>query len=226
MAPAALTTVRAVLSRFSDGMPAFTTAFLDGQYVLWLGSGISRDRVPNVYELLGRVVEFLRSRVDPDDEHCVYRSALDDVLALASLTEAERGSLDYGVPFAEWSSRDRIAGVLVARYSEVLDVRVRGEARDYLVWEALDVPETYGSPSIEPDVEHYCIAVLMLEGLVDSAVTANWDGLVERALTELSSSVTDVARFVVKPEDFQLPKRPIEFIKFHGCAVRARSDSN
>lgn len=226
MAPAALTTVRAVLSRFGNGMPAFTTAFLDGQYVLWLGSGISRDRVPNVYELLGRVVEFLRSRIDLDDEHCFYRSALDDVLALASLTEVERGSLDYGIPFAEWSSRDRIAGVLVARYSEVLDVRVRGKARDFLVWEALDVPETYGSPSIEPDVEHYCIAVLMLEGLVDSAVTANWDGLVERALTELSSSVTDVARFVVKPEDFQLPTRPIDFIKFHGCAVRARSDSN
>lgn len=226
MTPGALTSVPEVLSRFDKGMPAFTSAFLDGQYVLWLGSGISRDRVPNVYELLGRVVEFLRSRIDPDDEHCAYRSALDDVLALASLTDAERDSLDFGVPFAEWSSRERIAGVLVARYSEVLDVRVSGKARDFLVWDALDVPDTYGSPSIEPDVEHYCIAVLMLEGLVDSAVTANWDGLVERALAELSSSVADVARFVVKPDDFQLPIRPIDFIKFHGCAVRARSDSS
>jgi len=224
MAPSALTTVPAVLSRFDTEMSEFTSAFLDGQYVLWLGSGISRDRVPNVFELLGRVVEFLRSGIDPNDENCVYRSALDDVLALASLTETERDALDYEIPFAEWSSSERITGVLVARYSEVLDVRVSGKDRDYLVWDVLDVPETYGSPSIEPDIEHYCIAILMLEGLIDSAVTANWDGLVERALDQLSLNLTDTARIVVKPEDFQLPTRPVEFIKFHGCAVRARSD--
>jgi hypothetical protein len=34
-----------------------------------------------------------------------------------------------------------------------------------------------------------------------------------------------VARVIVKPDDFHLPKRRVEFVKFHGCAVRARDDA-
>ncbi len=94
------------------------------------------------------------------------------------------------------------------------------------MWEVLDVPQTYGSADIEPDVEHYCIALLMLEGLVDSAVTANWDGLVEKALSELMPAFDAVARVIVNPTTFRLPKRPVEFVKFHGCAVRARDDAD
>ena len=175
-------TVPAVLERFDTTFSQFAAAFEDGQYVLWLGSGISRDRVPNVYALLERVVESLRVSINPEVKSCPYRSAFDQVLAHASLTADERATVDTAVPFADWSLRERITGVLANQYSKVLDVRVEGKAKDYLVWEVLDVPQTYGSADIEPDVEHYCIALLMLEGLVDSAVTANWDGLVERAL--------------------------------------------
>lgn len=219
-----LRTVPAVLARFDTTLSQFAAAFEDGQYVLWLGSGISRDRVPNVYSLLERVIESLRVSINPDDDSCAYRPAFDAVLALASLTAKERETVDSTIPFAEWALRERITGVLANRYAEVLDVEVEGEARDYLVWEVLDVPQTYGSPDIEPDVEHYCIALLMLEGLVDSAVTANWDGLVEKALSELMPAFDAVTRVIVKPEDFQLPKRHVEFVKFHGCAVRAHGD--
>lgn len=221
-----LRTVPAVLARFDTTLSQFATSFNGGQYVLWLGSGISRERVPNVYSLLDRVIEFLRVGINPDDTSCGVRSAFDQVLALASLTSDEQATIDIGIPFAEWELRERITGVLANRYAEVLDVGVEGEARDYLVWEVLDVPQTYGSPDIEPDVEHYCIAFLMLEGLVDSAVTANWDGLVEKALSELMPAFDAVTRVIVKPEDFRLPKLPVEFVKFHGCAVRAHDDTS
>lgn len=221
-----LRTVPAVLARFDTAMSQFAAAFEDGQYVLWLGSGISRERVPNVYSLLENVIESLRVSIDPTDASCAYRSAFDQVLALANLTADEKAKVDDTVPFADWPLRERITAVLVGNYSKVLDVRVEGKPKDYLVWDVLDVPETYGSPEIEPDVEHYCIALLMLEGLVDSAVTANWDGLVERALSDLMPAFGAVARVIVKPEDFHLPKRPVELVKFHGCAVRARGDVN
>ncbi|MHA7275547.1 SIR2 family protein [Arthrobacter sp. Hz1] len=218
-------TVPAVLARFDTTFSQFATAFGEGQYVLWLGSGISRDRVPNVVELLERVIEFLRVSINPDNQACEYRSALDSVLSLASMTDDERATVNITIPFEDWTLRERIAGVLVGQYSKVLDIRIEGKARDYLVWDVLDVPETYGSPDIEPDVEHYCIALLMLEGLVDSAVTANWDGLVEKALGDLMPEFNTFARVIVKPDDFLLPKRPVEFVKFHGCAVRARDDA-
>lgn len=221
-----LRTVPAVLARFDTAMSQFAAAFEDGQYVLWLGSGISRERVPNVYSLLENVIDSLRDRIDPTDDYCAYRSAFDKVLSLANLTAEEKANIDATVPFANWPLRERIRKALAGNYSKVLDVRVEGKPNDYIVWDVLDVPETYGSPGIEPDVEHYCIALLMLEGLVDSAVTANWDGLVERALSDLMPAFEAVARVIVKPEDFHLPRRPVELVKFHGCAVRAREDIN
>ncbi|MCC4306324.1 SIR2 family protein, partial [Rhodococcus sp. 3-2] len=119
--------------------------------------------------------------------------------------------------------RERIVSTLVTKYSQVLDVAVGDhQPEDYLVWTGLDVPTTYGSPDLEPDVEHYCIAILMLEGLVESAVTANWDGLLEKALDELTPAFGSLVRVAVKPDDFRSAGPRIQVIKFHGCAVRAR----
>jgi hypothetical protein len=216
-------TVTAVLERFGSNFSEFTEAFAEGQYVLWLGSGISRDRVPNVYELLERVLEHLRSNIDDVDSDCGYRTALDEVLRLVGLKRDELESIDYSIVVKDWPLVEHIVSALVTKYSQVLDVAVGDDQpEDYLVWTGLDVPATYGSPALEPDVEHYCIAVLMLEGLVESAVTANWDGLLEKALEELTLAFGSLVRVAVKPDDFRSAGRRIQVIKFHGCAVRAR----
>ncbi|MDV6286952.1 SIR2 family protein [Rhodococcus jostii] len=218
-----LRTVPAVLERFGSTFSEFTAAFNRGQYVLWLGSGISRDRVPNVYELLERVLEHLRSNIVDADPDCEYRTALQEVLRLAGLTSEELESIDHSIAVEDWPLQDRILSTLVTNYSRVLDVLVGDDnPDDYLVWTGLDVPNTYGSPDLEPDVEHYCIAVLMLEGLVESAVTANWDGLLEEALDRLTPAFDSLVRVAVKPDDFRIAGPRIEVIKFHGCAVRAR----
>lgn len=218
-------TVSAVLDRFDSSFSEFAAAFNEGQYVLWLGSGISRDRVPNVDTLLERVVEHIRSNINLDDAVCAYSTALNEVLRLAGLTGEELESSDFAVAFKDWPLRERILSALVTNYSRVLDVLVGDDnPDDYLVWTGLDVPNTYGSPDIAPDVEHFCIAILMLEGLVASAVTANWDGLLEKALAELTPAFHSLVRVAVKPSDFRNGVPRIEVIKFHGCAVRARDE--
>lgn len=191
-------TVSAVLERFGSTFSEFTTASNEGQYVLRLGSGISRERVPNVYALLERVVEHIRSNIVDGAMDCAYRTALNEMLRLAGLSHEELESIDFSIAVGDWPLRSRIISPLVTNYSKVLDVLVGDDnPDDYLVWTGLDVPNTYGSPDLEPDVEHYCIAVLMLEGLVESAVTANWDGLLEKALDKLTPAFGSLVRVAV-----------------------------
>lgn len=219
--------MQAVLERFGSMFWEFVAAFNEGQYVLWLGSGISRDRVPNVDVLLQRALEHLRTNIVDVDTDCAFRAALQEVLQLASLTHEEMESVDFSIAVENWPLRDRIVRTLVTNYSRVLDVTVGDDnPDDYLVWTGLDVPNTYGSPDLQPDVEHYCIAVLMLEGLVASAVTANWDGLLEKALCELTPAFDSIVRVAVKPEDFRIVGPRVDVIKFHGCAVRARESES
>src|SRR3989304_4671240 len=117
-------TVPVVLERFGSDFSEFTDAFAEGQYVLWLGSGISRDRVPNVYELLERILEHLRTNIDDPDSDCAYRAALNEVLRLVGLTHDELESIDYAIAVKDWPLRERIVSALVTKYSQVLDVEV------------------------------------------------------------------------------------------------------
>jgi hypothetical protein len=217
-------TVSEVLSRFQHRFSDFVGAFTHGDYVLWLGSGISRNVVPDVEALLGQVLEMLRANIDHANLACPYRTALGEALSLTNISQDIIRAIDLNAPVASWPARDEIVQRLTSRYDEVLDIPVSGQPSDYLVWFGLDVPNTYGDPALEPDVEHSCIALLMLEGVVSSAVTANWDGLIERALAALTRVPDAITRVIVKSDDFRQSSRRTQLIKFHGCAVRARAD--
>lgn len=69
-----------------------------------------------------------------------------------------------------------------------------------------------------PTLSMHGIGILMLEGLVASAVTANWDGLLERALTRLTPAFSSLVRVVVRPEDF--PTQDHESRSSSSMAVR------
>lgn len=221
MSISAVTTVAEVLEGFETRFAEFANGFASGEYVLWLGSGISRERMPPLPDLISDVLELLRDNIDPTNPTCRYKAALEKVLNLSSLSPESRDSLDYAVPVEDWAVKADLVRSLQEKYSQVLGVRVTDEDPDYLVWTGLDVPGTYGNPDTEPDAEHYCISILMLEGLVGSAATSNWDGLIEKAMNELSLDADRFLRVVVDPLDFRKPERRSDLIKFHGCAARA-----
>lgn len=213
-----------VLACLEDEFETFADAFCRGEYLLWLGSGISRDVVPGVPVLLQHLLEFLRGRIDAGNPNCRFRAALEEVLDVGGVPDDVRAGLDYAVPVSAWGAADDLVGRLVDRYSEVLNVQVRGEPEDFLVWAGLGVATTYGDPALRPDAEHYCVAILMLEGVVSSAPTTNWDGLVEAAMGDLADDADGVLRVIVTPEDFRAPRLRTELVKFHGCAVRAAAN--
>lgn len=221
MTPMPRNTVAEVLDCFDDEFAEVAAAFTRGEYLLWLGSGISREVVPDVPTLLRRILEFLQTRVDVSNPTCRFRTALAEVLEAAGSPAA---AVDLTTEVSSWPNLREIIDSLVNQYSHVLDVRVQDESADYLVWSVLDVPSTYGAPDLEPDVEHLCIALLMLEGVVQSAPTTNWDGLVEKAMERLSGDTDSVLKVIVAAADFWGPDRRAELVKFHGCAVRAAND--
>lgn len=214
-------TVADVLQCFEDEFAEVATAFARGEYLLWLGSGISRDVVPDVPTLLRSILEFLQIRIDLSNPTCRFRVALAEILEAAGSPAA---AIDLTTEVSSWPDLPTIIDSLVNQYSHVLDVRVQNESADYLVWSVVDVPSTYGAPDLEPDVEHLCIALLMLEGVVQSAPTTNWDGLVEKAMERLSCGSDSVLKVIVAAADFWGPNRRAELVKFHGCAVRAAED--
>ncbi|KRA30029.1 MULTISPECIES: SIR2 family protein [unclassified Nocardioides] len=214
--------VGALGSDFSD----FSDAFTSGQYAFWVGSAISRDVVPDLKVLMERVLEVLRGTIDPSNAACPFREALEEVLEVAGITKAVRATVDFNEPVNAWAAAESIVQSVINKYSDVLNIYPSGQAEDFLVWTGLDVPNTYGDPTLEPDAEHYSIAILMLEGIAPSVQTTNWDGLIEAALQALTPEPDNILKVVVTAEDLRKPTRRSELVKFHGCSVRARDDEN
>lgn len=221
-----LENVADVVTALDTDLTEFSTAFTGGAYSLWLGSAISKYVVPDLDTLLEQVLELLRDNIDQTAQNCPFRAALEEVLDVAGIDNTVRNAIDLNKTVSAWPARADIIKRLIDRYSHVLDVHPSGQDADYLVWTGLDVPNTYGDPTLEPDAEHLSVAILMLEGIGRAIQTTNWDGLIEAALAQLTSTPETIVRVVVTPDDFHKPERRSDLLKFHGCAVRARDDES
>ncbi len=123
----------------------------------------------------------------------------------------------------EWPDADAIVGRLIGNYARLLDITVDGEAEDYVLWGGVDIVATFANPAVEPDVEHFCIGILILEGVSSDIASANWDGLIEKAVDVLTKGQPAIV-VCVRPEDLREPQLKARLFKFHGCAVKARVD--
>lgn len=191
-----------------------------GLYTLWLGSGISLERVVGIPAVIGRVIEYLRSRMDPADNGCRYRVALDQVITQLSPPERQLLHLDH--PIEDWPADDRktVTCRLAGFYSEVLETQLDGEAdADFLLWQAVDVPGSFTGD--DPDAEHLCIVILTLEGAFRDISSANWDYLIEAAERELAGAVGSQIDVCIRAGDFQGAGGRAKLLKYHGCAVKA-----
>jgi hypothetical protein len=127
--------------------------------------------------LIVKVLAFLQANSDPAlGEECPHYKALAKAVELAELPDDVAGTIDLKQPAASWAPLDQLVKALVQRYSRLLDIRVAGKPRDYLLWEGVDVRAEYGRCT-EPDCEHVALAMLVLEGVLGDAPTPNWDGL-------------------------------------------------
>lgn len=212
------------LELLDNDFPQFAQGVADGRYVFWLGSGISRSRFPMLGDLVIKVLEYLRSRIDQNNSECPYREALGRAFNVAVLNEDERKLIDYTLPVSDWPIAEVLRQRLSSQYALFLNIDVAGEADDLLVWEGIDVVGTYANPDVDPSAEHFALAALIREGLVSELASANWDGLVEKAVEETSAGVCAID-VCVRSEDLQESEHRAKLIKFHGCAVRAAQNS-
>jgi hypothetical protein len=222
-ADAAAITVKSTLDLLDGPFASLASGIAQDRYAFWLGSGISLGRLEGLSQLVPRVLQFLQTQVGIGDPTCRFRRALDDALVLAAITPPERALIDLERPIVEWPNLPAIINRLVSNYARFLEIAVSGEDDDYLLWEGVNVVDTYGNPATEPDVEHLCIAILVQEGLSSEIASANWDGLIEKAVSELSGGVPSLVT-CVHPDDLRKPDLQARLYKFHGCAVRARTN--
>lgn len=216
-------TVIEVLALLDNKFESVADAVENGTYALWLGSGISKERVADLTGVVKRVLAFLQSSIDPANPGCPFRTGLDAAIDLGDLTPAERASIDVTSPTHSWPLLDQLAAKLVRKYSDLLDIRIEGRPDDFLLWDAVDVRVTY-PPSATPDCEHLCVAILAIEGIVPKVASANWDGLLESAVRELAENPEDIMHVIVRAVDFRDNPARSELLKFHGCAVLAGED--
>ena len=221
---AAEITLRQTLELLDGPFASFAAAVCEGGYAFWLGSGISLGRVEELKKLIPRVLDHLQRRVQAGDPDCRFRHLLREILTLATLSQAERAAINVEQPISTWPALTIMIERLMINYARFLDLAPSGEDPDYLIWEAVDVRSTYADPAIEPDSEHLCLALLVLEGVVSDMPSANWDGLIERAIDTIAPGQVPLLVCVAR-EDLRLPARQAMLYKFHGCAVRARDNA-
>jgi len=222
---ASTTSVNQALALLDGEFAGMAEGIAQNRYVFWLGSGISRDRVADLKSVVMRVLSYLREHIDPANPACAYRRAFEQAVDLAHLSPADKLGVDFDRPIVEWQSIDTVLANLIREYARLLDIRVVGHPyEDHLLWDAVDVPATFASASAVPDCEHLCIAILVLEGVLENVATANWDGLVEAAVNELTEGSGTALQVCVRAEDFREQPLLSRLLKFHGCAVRAGTD--
>lgn len=217
-----MTSIRETLDLLDTSFAGLAAGITEDRYVFWLGSGISFGRVPGLEAIILHLLDFLQQHVETSGDPCPYRAALDEILGMTALTAAQKDAINYDRPIADWGDLEPVAKALVSSYARILGVTVGDQDSDYLLWNAIDVRARYGDPALEPDTEHLCIAILVLEGVASEIASANWDGLVERAVERLHGNQALV--ICVCDQDLRYAQLSGSLYKFHGCAVRAIAD--
>src|SRR4051812_40506220 len=151
--------VREVLAKFEAEFASVANAVENGEFALWVGSGISRQ-APNLGNLIERAFDYIRERAVDPATASAYLPALEEALGLAEIDPANVDT-QYARPLAGWPERAAIIDRLWTKYSRVLDIRIAGTDPDFILWDAIDVRQAFEKPK-PAAAEHRCIAILLL----------------------------------------------------------------
>jgi hypothetical protein len=214
-------TVREVLAKFEAEFAPVANAIENGEFALWVGSGISRQ-APNLGNLVERAFDYIRERAIDPATTAAYMPALEETLGLAEVEPAGVRA-QYGHPFAVWPQHDAIIHRLWTKYSRVLDIRIAGTDPDFILWDAINIRQAFKHPA-PPAAEHLCIAILILEGAVQAIASANWDGFIEAAVERLSNGVPGVLQVVVDPDQLRGPAGRARLLKSMAASCMPRAN--
>ena len=210
-----------VLAKLDNEFAVVADAVENGEYALWVGSGISRQ-APNLGHLIERAFDFLRVRAIDLATAAVYQPAFVEALTLAEV-DPVAVSGQFALPLAAWPEHDAIIDRLWNQYSRVLDIRIAATETDFILWDAIDIRQAFANPQL-PAAEHLCIAILVLEGAVGNIASANWDGFIEAAVDRLSGGIAGILQVVVDPDQLRATPGRARLLKFHGCIVHATAE--
>ena len=213
--------IREVLAKYDAEFATMARAVENGEFALWVGSGISRNGL-SLGDLIERALDFLRVRSIRATTADVYTPAFEQALRLANVEPADLTGR-FGTPLADWPERDAIISTLWNNYSRVLDIRIRDKPADFVLWQAIDIRVAFAHPD-PPAAEHLCIAILVLEGAVRTIASANWDGFIEAAVARLSAGAHGVLQVVVDPNHMRDAAVRARLLKFHGCIIYATQE--
>jgi hypothetical protein len=143
--------VREVLSKFNAEFAHMADAVENGEFALWVGSGISRQ-APNLGDLIERAFDYVRERAVNPATAATYLPALEEALGLAEIAPAIV-EMQYARPLAMWPEHNAIIERLWTKYSRVLDIRVPGTDTDFILWDAIDIRRAFENPAA-PAAEH------------------------------------------------------------------------
>jgi hypothetical protein len=219
--PAEQISVRDVLASLESEFSSITAAIANGEFALWLGSGISA-KAPSLGGLIERAVEFLRQKAIDPATAVTFTAALERVLSLAR-QDADALRHQFDQPFDAWPEKKAIVDELWNQYSDLLNIRIADQLDDFILWDAINIRSAFAHPN-PPAAEHLCIGILIMEGAIRSIASGNWDGFIEAAVTRLSKGVPGVLQVVVDPNDLREPAAQAKLLKFHGCILYADRD--
>lgn len=214
-------TILETLGLLDDSHQEFAAGIADDRYAIWLGAGVSLKKLPGLKGVSEAILEHLRSKIDPVNAGCPFRSCLNNVLALLVLDKTQRAAINLSTPAATWDPIELIKQQLVNNYAVMLDQFPATEAPDYLVWEGVKVADRYADPTTTPGAEHLGLAALIMEGVASDCASANSDDLVEKAVQIADGPYSSVLQVRVIPTDVQDNIRRARLYKFHGCAALA-----
>ncbi|HMO15660.1 MAG TPA: SIR2 family protein [Pirellulaceae bacterium] len=218
-------TLSDAIGHLRNNFAAEVEAILAGQYACWLGSGISRTRFPGLDLLVQRLLKKIYRHIDKEDERCPWRKCLNDILDLA---RCDIASVSPAIEAENWDSISSTIGLLVDRYSDVLDFQVNDGVRVHsMAWDILHLDKIYGNNEVAADSDHTLLALLLAEGAFYELVTTNWDALVEQSHFDVCASGCHNLSVVVEAADIPGSREAkARIIKVHGCARRCLDDQS
>lgn len=197
---------------------AETQAIIEGEYVFWIGSGISRQRFPDLKALLRKLLETLQAKCDLANATCPFQKALREICSIGGAP-----GTDLAIAVAMWPNLDELLRQMTGRYADILNVTIQDGTREIdIFWDILKLDQLYSDRAVLPDAEHEFLAMLALEGVAQEIVTTNWDALTEDAY-EMRRNGGPRLKVIAHSEevDAQGEIYICRLFKIHGCARKA-----